>query len=79
MSLYHPPLKFPHVVCLSITPHLTFMLDSQSGRAVPYVLHVGMYLILPRLLYPSFLPQCGVCVGMSFTVSLIIIIRLYLT
>jgi len=31
MELYHPPLKFPHVVCLSITPHLTFMLDSQSS------------------------------------------------
>lgn len=75
MSLYHPPLKFPHVVCLSITPHLTFMLDSQSGRAVCTTCRYVPYLILPHLLYPSFLPQCGVCVcvGMSFTVSLIII------
>lgn len=50
MSLYHPPLKFPHVVCLSITPHLTFMLDSQSGRSVCTTLHVGRY--VPDLTSP---------------------------
>lgn len=61
MELYHPPLKFPHNVCLSITP--------TSFAVEPYVLHVGMYLYLTSYTHHSCRSVVCVCVYVLYSFS----------